>query len=600
MASTLKITGPLRVGKLSADPSNPEDGLIYFNTASGEFRQYAGGSFTKIIDQDVIDALTAADIAFAKSDGNKKNIDAASDDLETAVDDLDEAIGGLAAVPSNYTPSDASIVADHLAAIDTALASAGGTTFSDSAFRVQDNGDATKQIALEASGITTATTRTITMPDEDVDLGEISSLRTLSGTSASADDLGTFTGATISDNGTIKAGMQELETAVELRALDADVIKKDGSVAFTADQSVGGNKLTSVADPTSAQDAATKAYVDAVAEGLKPKEAVRVATTAAGTLASDFENGDTVDGVTLATGDRILIKDQSTQSENGIYVVQASGAPVRATDFDEVSPIDEINGVYVAVQEGTDNEGKIFVQQGTVSTVGSDNIVFVFFNSSSALVGGDGIQISGSNISVDHDGEGLTFSANQLALELNGTTLSKDGSGLQISSSYQAVVAAKLDNIVEDTTPELGGNLDVGGFAIEDPDADLVLAGQNSVRRAKQASKSSFVEEEYIHSIALSGSQTDAVISDFTFAYGTYEAIEIVYKLKESTSNDIRVGRLMVVCNGTNVAIIDYSGETADTGIVFDAQINGANVEVTYDSGTNGATMRADVKKFLA
>ena len=110
--------------------------------------------------------------------------------------------------------------------------------------------------------------------------------------------------------------------------------KADGTRAFTGDQSMGGNQLTNVGAPSAATDAATKGYVDAVAEGLKPKAAVRVATLVAGTLATSFEDGDTIDGVLLATGDRILIKDQAAPAENGIYVVQATGAPVRASDFD--------------------------------------------------------------------------------------------------------------------------------------------------------------------------------------------------------------------------------------------------------------------------
>src|SRR4029079_10636106 len=82
-----------------------------------------------------------------------------------------------------------------------------------------------------------------------------------------------------------------------------------------ADVSNGGFKLTNVADPISGTDAANKQYVDATAQGLDIKASVRVATTAAGTLASTFENGDTVDCIVLATGNRILIKNQAAGSE---------------------------------------------------------------------------------------------------------------------------------------------------------------------------------------------------------------------------------------------------------------------------------------------
>jgi hypothetical protein len=83
------------------------------------------------------------------------------------------------------------------------------------------------------------------------------------------------------------------------------------------------------------------------------KDSVRVATTAAGTLATSFENGDIVDGVTLVTGDRILIKDQVAGAENGIYVVNASGAPTRATDADASAEV--TGGMTVRVSEGTEN-----------------------------------------------------------------------------------------------------------------------------------------------------------------------------------------------------------------------------------------------------
>lgn len=105
------------------------------------------------------------------------------------------------------------------------------------------------------------------------------------------------------------------------------------------------------------------------------KEPVRAASTANGVLASAFENGDSLDGVTLATGDRILIKNQTTASENGIYTVNASGAPARATDFDENAEV--VSGALVVVQEGTANADKLFelTTDGTI-TVGSTNLTF--------------------------------------------------------------------------------------------------------------------------------------------------------------------------------------------------------------------------------
>jgi len=206
-------------------------------------------------------------------------------------------------------------------------------------------------------------------------------------------------------------------------------VKADGTRAFSGNQSMGGNKITGLGAPTAASDAATKGYVDSALEGLKPKEAVRAATTANITLSG----AQTIDGVSIVAGNRVLVKDQTLTENNGIYVA-AAGAWSRATDFDSLSPIDEINKAYVAVQEGTTNAGKLYVQYGTVTTLDTDPINFTFFNSISGLIGGDGVTVSGSNISVDHDGEGLTFVATQLALELDGSSLSKGVSGVKVAA----------------------------------------------------------------------------------------------------------------------------------------------------------------------
>jgi hypothetical protein len=110
--------------------------------------------------------------------------------------------------------------------------------------------------------------------------------------------------------------------------------------------------LAANSDTRLATQKATKTYVDSKLAGLSWKQAVRAASTANGTLATAFENGDTLDGVTLATGDRILLKNQSSAAENGIYTVNASGAPTRATDADAGA---ELVNASVYVSEGTAN-----------------------------------------------------------------------------------------------------------------------------------------------------------------------------------------------------------------------------------------------------
>jgi hypothetical protein len=150
-------------------------------------------------------------------------------------------------------------------------------------------------------------------------------------------------------------------------------------------------------------------------EGLKPKEACRAATEGDIVLSAP----QTIDGVSVVAGDRVLVKAQTVPAENGIYVV-AAGAWSRSDDMDSLTPVDEVNGAYTFVQEGTENEGKGFVQQGTVGTIGVDPINFVYFNSVADLSGGDGIDLSSNVISVDLSGSPyLEFDGGQLQAKVS-------------------------------------------------------------------------------------------------------------------------------------------------------------------------------------
>ena len=152
--------------------------------------------------------------------------------------------------------------------------------------------------------------------------------------------------------------------------------------------------------PTADDHAATKSYVDAARSGLDVKASVRAATTAPINLASQLEAGDTLDtDVTLAAGDRVLVKNQSTASENGIYVVQASGAAVRATDFDsnaEVTP-----GAFTFVEEGAVNadSGWVLTTNGTIN-VGATGLTWALFSVAGTILAGDGLTKTGNTLNV--------------------------------------------------------------------------------------------------------------------------------------------------------------------------------------------------------
>lgn len=190
--------------------------------------------------------------------------------------------------------------------------------------------------------------------------------------------------------------------------------------APTAAVSLNSQRITSVADPTAAQDAATKAYVDALSQGLSPKDSVRVATAAAGTLASSFANGSTVDGVALATGDRILIKDQAAPAENGIYTVNASGAPTRAVDFDLGS---EVRGATVWVEEGTTNAdtGWVLTTNAPI-TIGSTGLAFTQNSGLGDITAGAALTKTGATLDVAVDNSSIEVNADALRVKAAGIT----------------------------------------------------------------------------------------------------------------------------------------------------------------------------------
>jgi hypothetical protein len=138
--------------------------------------------------------------------------------------------------------------------------------------------------------------------------------------------------------------------------------------------SISGGSVTGLGDPAVSSEAATKNYVDQAVAGLRNRIIAEAATTGNINLTTDLENGDTLDGVTLVTGDRVLVKDQTDATENGLYIVVASGAASRDPEHDTIA---ELSGGMVVVNQGTANDNKIFLcTTDSDATIGISNITY--------------------------------------------------------------------------------------------------------------------------------------------------------------------------------------------------------------------------------
>ena len=224
--------------------------------------------------------------------------------------------------------------------------------------------------------------------------------------------------------------------------------------AAVADVAVNNQKITGLADPGVAQDAATKAYVDSVAQGLNVHDAVAVATTENITLSGE----QTIDGI-LTSADRVLVKDQTDPTENGIYV-SAAGAWSRATDMDGA---EEVASSFVFVTGGTvnSNTGWVCTNEPESVVIDTDNITFSQFSDAGYIDAGTGLTKVGNLLSVDEILEDLDALG---APASDGQFIVATGAGaFAYKSGATARASLSLDNVE---------NLKVKLDATEAPTAD--------------------------------------------------------------------------------------------------------------------------------
>jgi hypothetical protein len=327
--------------------------------------------------------------------------------------------------------------------------------------------------------------------------------------------------------------------------------------APTGAVSMATYKITGLGTPTDAADAATKGYVDSVAEGLHIHESVVAATTTNVALATALENGDVLDGITLATGNRILVKNQTTQSENGIYVVQASGQPSRAADFDTATEVD--SGDFVFVYSGTANAGTGWVQTNRPATIGTDAIVFTQFSGAGTYIGGAGLTLDGTTFNV---GAGTGIQVNADSIENTGV-LSITGTANQISAtaSTGAITLSTPQDIHSTATPTFSG-VTVGSVTLTDALLGTATAtASDSATTIDSWSTSTYSSAKYLVQMKKAGDIE--VIEVLVTVDGSNNVYLTEYA--DVISNTV-LGTTNAVYSGGNV-LLQVTGTTADTSV---------------------------------
>jgi len=276
----------------------------------------------------------------------------------------------------------------------------------------------------------------------------------LAGPTTGSDAAPTFRSLVSDDIPTLAANkISDFDTQVRTSRLDQ-------MATPTASVALGSQKITGLADPTDAQDAATKAYVDAARSGLDVKASVRVATTGNITLSGT----QTIDDVAVVAGDRVLVKNQSTAADNGIYVCDASTWS-RADDANsstEVTP-----GMFTFVEEGSANadSGWVLTNNATVN-LGLTGLAFAQFSGAGQISAGAGLTKTGNTIDAVGTANRITVNTDSIDIAStytgqtsittlgtvvtgtwNGTTLgvAYGGTGLTSATKGSVLVANSAD-----------------------------------------------------------------------------------------------------------------------------------------------------------
>jgi len=236
--------------------------------------------------------------------------------------------------------------------------------------------------------------------------------------------------------------ISDFDTGVRVNRLDQ-------MAAPTASVGLNSQKITGLADCTADSDAANKGYVDGVAQGLDIKDSVKVATTANITLSGT----QTIDGVSLSADERVLVKNQSTATQNGIYLVKSGASWVRT---DDMAASSDASGAFAFIEQGSTYADVGFVcssDKGS-AVVGTNNLAFTQFSGVASVTAGNGLDKSGNELSLDLKANGgCVIESTELGIDLAASSITGTLPVTKITSLTSTVTELnKLDGLNSTTT----------------------------------------------------------------------------------------------------------------------------------------------------
>lgn len=322
-----------------------------------------------------------------------------------------------------------------------------------------------------------------------------------------------------------------------------------------------GTKITLPDAPVAGTDAANKSYVDARVAGLTWKNSVKAASGTDITLSG----AQTVDGVALVAGDRVLVMGQTAAADNGIYVV-AAGAWSRAEDFDQLTPIDEVNGAAVYVENGSTYGDAGFTVVSQVATLGTSAITFSQFNGASGITAGIGLVKTGNTLDINMGAGIAQLPSDEVGIDIySGSALFLTVDGTSASTASAAQLALKTGSALEQT----GGTLNVKAGGI----TNAMLANSTVTIQGGTGSDVVALGETF----AIMGNNTQGIVTTVdsgtnTLTVAGIDATSTQKGVASFNSGDFSVTAGAVSLPATGVTAGSYGSSTAIPTFTVDSK----------------------------